>query len=166
MGVCRDMTWGRAPRSFYPRRGYTLVELIIVLAILVALWGIAAPRYSNSICLHRSEEAARRIAADLNLARSQAQMTSKSQTIAFDTTHNTYTMTGVTGLDNKSANYTVNLAADPYDCTLVSVNFNSAAKVTFDQFGSADNSGQIIVQCGGIQTTVTLESSAGKATVP
>ncbi len=166
MRVCRPMILPKSHATGRHRGGYSLVELIIVLAILVVLWGIAAPRYSNSICLHRSEEAARRIAADLNLARSQAMMTSKSQTVIFDTTYNTYSMAGVTGLDNRAVNYNVNLAADPYDCTFVSVNFNNTTQVTFDRFGSSDNAGQIIVQCGGIQTTVTLESSAGKATVP
>lgn len=148
------------------QRAYTLVELVIVLAILVAMWWIAAPRYNSSICRSRSEQAARRIAADLNLARAQAVSSSAPVSLVFNVSSSSYSIAGVTGLDNKSTSYNVNLSADPYDCTIVSASFNSTQQVTFDRYGSADNAGQVIVQCGGIQTSVTLESSAGKATVP
>ncbi|MDB5299738.1 MAG: putative fimbrial protein [Phycisphaerales bacterium] len=145
-------------------RGYTLIEIVVVLTIVGVLWAIAAPRYGNSLCRYRAEQAARRIAADLLLARSQAKMTSKSRIITFNTTTNTYGM-DVQGLTASSTQYNVNIAGDPYYASFVSVSFNGTSGVTFDAYGSADNSGTIVVQCGGVQYTITLESTAGKVTV-
>src|SRR5258708_4214394 len=94
-------------------RGYTLIEIVVVLTIIGVLWAIAAPRYGNSLCRYRAEQAARRIAADLLLARSQAKMTSKNRTLTFTTTSNTYAM-DVQGLTASSTQYNVNIAGDPY----------------------------------------------------
>ncbi|MDB5333845.1 MAG: hypothetical protein JWP03_4996 [Phycisphaerales bacterium] len=144
--------------------GYTLIEIVVVLAIIGVLWAVAAPRYGNSLCRYRAEQAARRIAADLLLARSQAKMTSKTRTISFNTSTNIYGM-DVQGLTASSTQYNVNISGDPYYASFVSASFNNTAAVTFDQYGSCDNSGTIVVQCGGVQNTITVESTSGKVTV-
>ena len=151
-------------KSRLTSHGYTLIEIVVVLAIVVVLWAVAAPRYGNSLCRYRAEQAARRIAADLLLARSQAKMTSKTRTLTFNTSGGTYSM-DVQGLAASSTQYSVNIAGDPYYASFASVSFNNTSAVTFDQYGSCDNSGTIVVQCGGVQNTITVESTAGKVTV-
>jgi prepilin-type N-terminal cleavage/methylation domain-containing protein len=146
--------------------GYTLIETIIVMAILVILAAIGAPHVSNATNRYKAELAARQIAADLNLARAHAKASSSPQTVSFNPSTNSYTMTGIESLDGRSPNYTLNLSADPYRSMLVSANFKGTPQVTFDAYGSADNGGTIIVQCAGIQNTVTLEPTSGRATVP
>jgi len=145
--------------------GYTLIEVIVVLAILAILWGIAAPRYAAAMSRYRAEAAARRIAADLAMARQQAIQTSSSVTVTFSQLTNSYTIPGITSLDRTSNNYTVNLSNDPYQVTLTNVPF-LLGTVTFNAYGSADQSGTITVQsAAGFQWTITLEASMGKVSV-
>src|SRR5947209_10986433 len=65
-------------------RAYSLVELVLVLVTLAIMWGIAAPRYANSMSRYRAEAAARRIASDFALARAQAKQTSTNVVVVFD----------------------------------------------------------------------------------
>lgn len=155
---------GSPIRTSSSARGYTLLEVIMVLMIMVLMWGMAAPRYTAAICRYRAESAARRLAADFALARSQAVQTSGNVVVTFNTTSNTYTINGITSFDRTSANYTVNLAAEPYRATLVTVPFTSS-QVTFSTYGSADQSGTVTIQVNDVQWTVTLEATAGKVTV-
>lgn len=143
-----------------------MVEVAIVLTIIGLMTAIALPRYSEATNHYKAELAARRIVADLTLARSQAISSSTNQTVFFDLASSRYTIAGITGLDGKSADYTLSLGADPYNCSLVAANFSGATSVTFDAYGSADHGGQITVQCNGSLATVTLEASTGKASVP
>ncbi len=143
-----------------------MVEVAIVLTIIGLMTAIALPRYSEASNHFKADLAATRILADLTLARSQAVATSSNQTVVFDLASSRYTMAGITGLDGKSPDYILNLSADPYNCSLVSVSFGGATSVTFDAYGSADHGGQITVQSNGSMATVTLEASTGKASVP
>ena len=154
----------RFPNSAGRRSGHTLLEMVVVLAILALMWGMAAPRYFNATSRYCAEAAARRIAADLALARAQAMQTSGNVVVSFNTTSNTYTLAGVTSLDRQSSNYTVNLAGTPYQASFVSIPFTSN-QVTFSAYGSADQTGTIGVTAGGIQWNVMLEATAGKVTV-
>ena len=146
------------------RRAYTIIEVIFVLLILAILWGIAAPRYAYSMSRYRAEAAARRLGADLALARSTAQQTSASVVVTFDTTNNAYSMSGVQSMSKTSTTYSVSFASSPYQSSFVTVPFTNN-QLTFNQYGAADQSGQIVVQSGGVQHTVTVEATTGKAVV-
>ena len=67
------------------RAGFSLLELVIVLAIVATLATIAAPRYGASLAAYRVESAARRIVADLALARSMARTENRRVIVKFDT---------------------------------------------------------------------------------
>ena len=146
------------------RRAYTLVEVIFVLLILAILWGIAAPRYAYSMSRYRAEAAARRLGADLALARSTAQQTSTNVVVTFNTATNAYSMSGVQSMSKTSTTYSVSFASSPYRSSFATVPFTNN-QLTFNQYGAADQSGQIVVQSGGVQHTVTVEATTGKAVV-
>ncbi len=146
------------------RRAYTIIEVIFVLLIVAILSGIAAPRYAYSMSRYRSEAAARRLAADLALARSTAQQTSTSVVVTFDTLNNAYTMGGVQSMSKTSTTYSVSFASSAYRSSFATIPFTNN-QLTFNQYGAADQSGQIVVQSGGVQHTVTVEATTGKVVV-
>ena len=60
------------------RCAFTFIELVIVLLVMGILTAVAAPKFFDSLLFHRVESAARRVKADLELARTQARLTSAS----------------------------------------------------------------------------------------
>ena len=153
-------------RSGRRATGFTLIELICVMAIMLILGSIAIPRFGNSIARHRAERAAHRIAADLALAQKHARTTSAAQTVTFDLATHSYTLVGMRHLDHSSAEYVVNLAGEPYCATLVSVDFNGDAEIIFDGYGLSDSGGTVVVQVNTYQKTVTVDAETGEAGVP
>src|SRR2546423_12244605 len=100
----------RGDRSKY--RGYSLMELMMVLVIIAILGGIAAPRYSRAISHYRAEMAARRVAADLNLASARARNQSAAQQVTIS--GNTYQIVGMADMEKPSTTYAINVATEAY----------------------------------------------------
>jgi Tfp pilus assembly protein FimT len=152
---------------FSSRSGVTLLDLVIVIAILAVLGAIAMPRYSLAVARYRVAAAGQRIAADLALAQTVGKTTSAGQAVSFSVASNNYQLTGYTNPlgGTSSGSYTVNLSATPYNATLVSASFNSTTQVTFNRFGTPDNGGSIVVSVGGYQKTITVDGNTGKVTV-
>ena len=146
-------------------RGFSLVELTFVMMVIGIMTALALPRYSNALARYRADATARRIVADLNLARAQARSTSTTQPVVFDLINNNYQLPGVTTLDRRSTNYQVNLAGAPYYSTLSSVDFATTTQVTFSIFGEADNSGTIVITAGEATKTITFDATNSSATI-
>ena len=64
------------------QRGFTLVELLITMTVMVVLLGIAVPSFKNFTASQRVKAAAYDLAATLLLARSEAVKRNKAITIA------------------------------------------------------------------------------------
>src|ERR1051325_1664892 len=152
---------------------YTLIELVMVMAIMCILAAMAAPRLGDSLARQRADGASNRIVSDLAYARALARMTSSSVTVTFDPSRNKYTIPSASDpLLNTPAPYVVNLAASPYSANLlggaaasVSVatpltgNTNTFS-ITFDGFGEPSTTGWIVIKSGGWLREVSLDSSA------
>jgi prepilin-type N-terminal cleavage/methylation domain-containing protein len=144
------------------RRGYTLVELAVVAAIVAVFAAIALPRMAGNLRNQRLNAAARRVVSDLSLAATRARTSSATRTVTFDLTAGTYTIPQETPLSKTSGSYSVSLAGDPYRVTLSDANFNSSTTATFDGYGKPASGGYVKVTVDGITRTVTLDDS-GKA---
>src|SRR4051812_6969357 len=107
----RSRLFNGAPRS-HRRCAFTIFELVIVLLIMGILTAVTAPTFFDSLLFHRVESAARRVKADLELARTQARLTSASQSITF--ANSAYTLSNTKALDNPNGLYSVDLKKQPY----------------------------------------------------
>lgn len=148
------------------RAGITLLELTIVVLLLGILAAIAGPRFASSIGRHRANSAARRIAADLELVRNAARVTSSAQSVTFDKSANCYSCTGVTDPDHPSNSYTVNLSSTLYPARLTTVSIAGSNTLRFDGYGTPDRSATITVSSGTASRSVVVNSSSGAISVP
>jgi prepilin-type N-terminal cleavage/methylation domain-containing protein len=146
-------------------RAFTLFELLIVMLIISIAAAVAVPRYASSVGRYRAESAARRIAADLNLARAKAKAASSTRNVSFNTTTGTYTLAGLRDIDHAAAPYTVNLAGAPYYVTIAYADFGGAPQVQFDMYGGVLWGGTVKVRTGDFERTVTLVKADGTITV-
>lgn len=135
----------------------------MVIVILGMVAAMAMPRYAGFMATRQLEAAARRIAADLALAREQARLTSAAKTVTFDALANCYTLTGVSDPDRAGASYEVCMGEEPYRATLVTPDFGGDAEIIFDGYGVPDSGGSVVIRVGSLQETVSLEAGTGRA---
>lgn len=147
-------------------RGFSLLEVLLVLGILVTFAGLAIPRYSDAVFRHQADLAARRVAIDLRQAQSYAKTTSTACTVSFSVSSEQYQMIGVPSLDGQAGDYTVDLSVDPYNAKLTSADFDGATQVVFDGWGMPDSGGTVVVNAGSEQRTIVVDGATGEVTIP
>jgi prepilin-type N-terminal cleavage/methylation domain-containing protein len=154
-------TLGRRPAV----RAFTLLELVAVLLVLAIVGAMAAPRFAEASGRQRVDAAARRIAADLALARRQARTAGAAQSVTFTPALNDYELAALQSLENSKDPYIVELDRAPYDATLYSADFGGKVEVTFDGYGVPDSGGTVEVRVGPFSRTVTLDIDSGEASI-
>jgi prepilin-type N-terminal cleavage/methylation domain-containing protein len=151
------------PTNF--RRGFTLVELSLTIAIIITLSAIAMPRYASAVASYRSRAAAKRISADLAQVQSFARTSSTAQTITFSSSTASYTIANLRDLDTSSTTYRVSLAAEPYRASIATLSLGSGGSITFDGYGNPNCGGTITVQSGTYTRSVVVDATTGKVAV-
>jgi prepilin-type N-terminal cleavage/methylation domain-containing protein len=147
-------------------RGFSLVEVVLVLAVVSVLAAVAVPRFTDFLARQRLDAACRRVVADLDYARRMARYLSKSRTVKFNVAQGEYSLTGVPDLDRPASTYTISLRKDPYEASILSVDIGGDTEITFNGFGTPDSGGTIRLLVGGQQKTITVDADTGRATIP
>jgi prepilin-type N-terminal cleavage/methylation domain-containing protein len=155
----------RRPADRRPGAAFSLVELLFVIAIIAIIAAMAMPKYGRSVARYRAQCAARRVAADLVLARASAKSASAARAVTFNTVACSYTLGGVRHLDHASQPYTVTLSDAPYHATLYYADFGGAPQALFDMYGAPKWGGKVIVRVGEFEQTVSMAADDGSVTV-
>ncbi len=148
------------------RAGFSLLELVLVAAILTVIAAVAAPKYAAATARYRARLAARRIAADLALARRAARTAGAACRLRFDVDADAYELPGLDDLDRRGGSYRVRLDEAPYHADLTAASFGDDAELVFDGFGRPDSGGTIRLRVGDVEQTVVVAAGSGKATAP
>ncbi|MEI6125169.1 MAG: GspH/FimT family pseudopilin [Pseudomonadota bacterium] len=131
------------------QKGFSFIELLVVMAILLIMGAIAVPSVVNALPSYRLERAARDLSMKLRIARSQAIKQNRTMVVRFYPAMGTYTIDGRTvaleqgisfghGKAKKAAWAGTVLPSD-------GVSFRSN-KLTFSPRGISSNSGYVYLQ--------------------
>lgn len=144
-------------RAAVRAHAFSLIELLLVLAIISTLTALIVPRLSASAARYHADLAAARLTADLTLLRSTARALASSKTLSLDLSSASYSA-DIPAPDSPSASLRVNLDADPYHAALKRTSLPGNA-IRFDAFGNPSSSGWILLASGSQFRVITIDSS-------
>lgn len=138
------------------RQAFSFTEIIIVVLVIGILAAAAVPKYQQSLSKNSLLSAARRVAADIRLARSTAMTVSANRTVAFVPEASTYELFGVDDASSRSAGYVVNLGEAPYRSILDAAVFDDGENLTFNGFGIPNAQGFVRLKSGDYRQVVSV----------
>jgi len=149
------------------RHAFTLVELVLVAAILAVLGAIALPRFGRSVGRQRLAAASSRIAADVRWTRGRAVLRSTSVGIVFAAPGQplSYQMVGSPDLDRgMPVSGTGVVTGDPA-IRVTACDFGGDTGLFFDGYGVPDGGGSITIAMGEFTSTISVDPQTGQPTV-
>ncbi len=133
-------------------RGFSLLELVLVLVIIATVSGIALPRMSNSADISRANQAIDRIEATLEKARATARSRSRNVSVRIKA-DNEQVKTSLVSGSTLSKFY---LDFSPYDANVVATTFGNDETIIFNGFGMHDDGGTVSITVGSTSRTLTI----------
>lgn len=138
---------------------FTLVELLIVTMVLGIVAGVAAPRFATALDRAELHAAARRLAADLRYARSQA--ISRGASLGYDfapltDAYRTLTAGGNVIYDPNHRTTLLQVNFTGTRVAMVDADFGGASELSFDFRGEPSAAGGVILQAGGQNASVAV----------
>ncbi len=140
------------------RRAFTLIELVITMAIAAILAAIALPKVAGVAARRRADLTVRKIDSALELTASLAYHTSTPHRLSVDLLRDTVTISR----DDGTKLDVFAFADDPTRADLTGVNFGGTAEILFDAFGVPDAGGVIEFDMPAGKTTVVIEPDTGR----
>lgn len=135
-------------------RGFSLVELLIVLILVGTIGAIAMPRLAGATSRQQLGAAANRVEADLNRARTRARASSQTMTVVFGVAGDAYVLRYPNGDTQR-----ISLGESPYQVDIANAKFGTTRRAVFNGYGVPDDPGFVVLRLGSEQVTITLEAN-------
>jgi prepilin-type N-terminal cleavage/methylation domain-containing protein len=143
-----------------PVRAFTLIEIVMVVAITAVILTIATPYFAQLSARQRLSMSASRVAAELKFASAVSRATGVERTLTIDPAARSMAVTPVPLNNNPLL-----LAKWPHQVTSVDASFNGAKSVAFDIWGRPKVTGTITIKIGSRTKIVRADSATGEVTI-
>jgi len=157
------------------RRGFTLVEILIVVAILGIIGAMALPRFGSSNA-ERLKQAAQLLIADIGVAQSESLAHGDQRRVmVFDLDNEQYHLalaaTPETPIEDpvRKASFLVRFgegrASQLNSVTIESVDLDGDLVLGFERYGNLDQASdaRIVLACQGMSRSIIIDADTGEA---
>lgn len=146
------------------RRGVTLVDLVVTLAIMSIVAAIAIPKFAAAIDRRALLNSAYRVAADCRRARGAAIDGATTASIQFTAGESSYSVQITNGpLAGTKESVAINVS--PLGAAVVSTSGISSDLLQFDAYGNTSKDSGILLGRGKQRVTVSVAAAGGKVSV-
>lgn len=142
-------------------RAFSLVELILVVAIIGVVSAIAMPRLGSVLDTHRVDQAASKLANDLELLRTAARASTTTTQLTVSGKNSTWRLSGLADTAPGSPESTVNLTQAPYFATFDNNLVPDEYQLTFDANGVPSETFKFVIRSGAQSRFVTVYRPGG-----
>jgi prepilin-type N-terminal cleavage/methylation domain-containing protein len=139
-------------------RGFTIVELCIVLALMTIIATLAIPAWQNSLASINLKTAAREVMADILNTRQRAiEENLNTYRLTFNVANNNYTLSRT---DTGITYWTKSLTSFGNGISIQSINFNNGSIVSFQRRGTVTLGTLVLTNLIGSTATITVQMTA------
>lgn len=139
-------------------KGYTLVEVCIVIALLAIISTLAIPAWQNYSSNINLKTAAREVMSDLLNVRQRAiEENLSTYRLTFNVAENNYTLSRT---DTGITYWTKPLTSYGNGISIQSVNFNNGSIVSFQRRGTVTMGNLVLTNLIGSKATITVQITA------
>ncbi len=144
-------------------KGYTLLELIAVLAVMAILAGVGTIKFADSLQQHRCFAAGERLVQELENLKTTAVLTSQASTAFFDTQANSVQLMNVRMPDGGAiGDKTILLSQESGSPFFERLNFeDNSGSISFNGYGMPSCGGSLVIRVGQHCCTVLIDSRNG-----
>ena len=147
-----------------PPRGFSLLELTLVVAILAVVTAVAVPRFSAAHHRSRIDAAADRLVAELTLARETAIARGAAVEVIFDAARDRWSAPQLAPLTTGAPGHLVtDLHEAAEGVRLNTPALDGATALTFDAYGRPSTGGTLTLTAGAATRSVRVDPVTGRA---
>ncbi len=147
----------------YRPRGFSLIELVVSMAIIAIIAGVASVRFARSAEAARVDAAARRVVSTLDDARTRARTRGGACKVTFNVDEGTMQFKW---FESSAAELDlINLRSDPYRVRMKFSNPDGSTEVEYNHFGRPVSVGTISVYSGEFVRVISVDPETGHASI-
>lgn len=144
-------------------RGFSLIELVVSMAIIAIIAGVASVRFARSAEAARVDAAARRVVSTLDDARTRARTRGGDCMISFNVDEGTMQLKG--SVSSAAELDLINLRGDPYRVRMKYTSSDGSTAVAYNHFGRPVSVGTISVYSGEFVRVISVDPETGHASI-
>lgn len=146
-------------------RGFTLVELVVVLVVISIIAGLALPVYGNAVARYRFETAVHQVRGDLERGATHARATMTTVGVRFDLASHQVKFANLPSRRDAGVNLTLNLEEHPMGATIASASFGGTGEYSISPYGVPDSGGAVILAGAGTTRTIRVDPATARASI-